>query len=180
MRILREDTVGIIIDIQERLFPHMDKGGDLLERTGILIKGLQSLGIPLLHTEQYPKGLGHTVPEINVLFEDMEAIEKIAFSCCDEPGFLQGLESLKKKYVIVAGIEAHVCVLQTCLELLDNGYLPFLVTDAIGSRRELDHEAAVQRMIQAGVIPTTVESALLELVHEAGTDHFRAVLPLIK
>ena len=138
MRINREQTAGLIIDIQEKLFPHMSQNEVLLLRCAILIEGLQVLAVPLLITEQYPRGLGSTVHQISELMKQQPVIEKIAFSCCDEPGVMQSPVFQTRKTVIVCGIEAHVCVLQTVIDLLEAGYKPVVVEDCISSRNPED------------------------------------------
>ena len=180
MRISRDQTTAVIIDIQERLYPHIHKHVELERNTGILIRGLQILQIPILVTEQYRKGLGPTIPSIMETFENFEALEKISFSCCDESRFLRALNLQNKKYVIIAGIESHVCVLQTVMDLIDNGYYPVLVEDCVSSRKENDKAIAVQRMRQEGAIITTYESLLLELCRVAGNETFKKISGLIK
>lgn len=180
MRISRDHTAAVIIDIQERLYPHIHKHVELARNVVILIRGLQILQIPILVTEQYRKGLGSTIPSVSEVIEKFEPVEKIAFSCCDESRFLRALNLHNKKYVIIAGIEAHVCVLQTVMDLIDNGYHPVLVEDCISSRKENDKKVAVERMRQEGAIVTTYESLLLELCRVAGNETFKKISGLIK
>ena len=173
-------TAILVVDIQEKLLPHMHNADDVVRQSARLIDGAKALQLPVLVTEQYRRGLGVTVPELaDRLTGAVCNEEKLKFSACVEP--IRGrLADLGAQAVVVCGIEAHVCVLQTCLDLTDLGYLVAVAVDATGSRRRVDHETAVMRMVQAGVIPTTVESSLLELVHEAGGERFKAVLPIIK
>lgn len=180
MRIHRENTTGLIIDIQERLFNHIHQNEALKKNVRILIQGLRLLDIPLLVTEQYSKGLGETIPEVKDLIGEFRPIEKITFSCCDESRFLRELNMLNRKYVILAGIEAHVCVLQTVLDLVENGYVPVLVEDCISSRKLNDKTIGIERMRQEGSIITTYESVLLELCRVAGTETFKKISGLIK
>jgi len=134
----------------------------------------------VLVTEQYRKGLGPTVAQVaSALPEDGVIHEKLRFSACVEPIGAE-LATRSIRCVLVCGIETHVCILQTCLDLIGSGHLPFIVEDAVGSRREGDRAVALRRLAGAGVTPTTVESALLELVGEAGGDRFKTVLPLIR
>lgn len=173
-------TALLVVDIQERLLPHMHNAAEVEGQAGRLIDCCNALGVPVLVTEQYRKGLGVTVASLaGRLSTSVCNEEKLKFSGCIKP-VRDHLQDRGIRGVIVCGIEAHVCVLQTCLELIDSGYVTALACDAIGSRRAADQQVAVQRMIHAGVVPTTVESAVLELVHEAGTSQFKAVLPLIK
>ncbi len=180
MRIEQINTVGLIIDIQERLLPAMSNKEEFLINTIKLINGLKALDVPMVVTEQYRKGLGETVNEIKELFSTFESIEKIAFSCCDEPVVVDKLNLLSRKNVIVCGIESHVCVLQTVLDLKEAGYVPVVVTDCISSRKVSDKEIALRRMIHEGAILTTSESILFELTRRAGTDTFKAISKLVK
>lgn len=180
MRIKRELSLGLIIDIQEKLFPHMDHYESLLKRCAILIEGLKVLDIPLVLTEQYPRGLGSTVPEISVLYDQKPVIEKIAFSCCDEPALMQHSFMQSRNTVIICGIEAHVCVLQTVIDLVAAGYQAVVVEDCISSRKPEDKRVAVERMRAEGAVISTSESILFELARVAGTEEFKAISRLIK
>jgi nicotinamidase-related amidase len=180
MRILKEDCCGLIIDIQERLLPHIHGNERLLDNTQTLINGLQALNIPLVITEQYTKGLGFTVNPIKNILATNAPIEKISFSCCDEPQFESSLRKLNKKFVIISGIETHVCVLQTALDLLDKGYIPVIVEDCVSSRKLNDKEVALQRISASGGIISTYESILFELCRFAGNDTFKAISKLVK
>jgi nicotinamidase-related amidase len=179
-RLVLGHAAVLVVDVQEKLLPHIHNAQPLVEQIGRLIDGAHALDLPVLVTEQYRKGLGPTVADVaHHLPEDIRPYEKLKFSACIQP-VREQLNELNVHSLLICGIEAHVCVLQTCLDLLCSGYLPMVVVDAIGSRRIGDQEMAVQRMVQAGVVPTTVESALLELVDEAGTGRFKAMLPIIK
>lgn len=180
MRINRETCVGLVIDIQEKLFPHMDQKDELLKRCLILLEGLQVLKVPILLTEQYPKGLGPTLEQLSVAMERNHPIEKIAFSCCDEPSFQNSLEQSNRNTLIICGIEAHVCVLQTVIDLIGSGYKPVVAADCISSRNVDDKRIALERMRAEGAMITTCESILFELARVAGTDEFKAISRLIK
>jgi nicotinamidase-related amidase len=180
MRIKRENSAALLIDIQDRLFPHMHQKDELLRKCTILIEGLQVLGIPLVITEQYPKGLGKTVDALSTLVTQDPLIEKIAFSCCDEPAVLQTAALQKRKTIIICGIEAHVCVLQTVIDLLESGYIPVVVEDCISSRNPQDKGTAVERMRSEGAVISSCESILFELARVAGTDEFKAISRLVK
>jgi len=173
--------VLLVVDVQERLLPHIHNRDDVVQKAGLLIDGFHALQRPIVVTEQYRKGLGPTVSALaEKLGEPGPSVhEKLKFSACIGP-VRRDLDAAGARSVLVCGIEAHVCVLQTCLDLADQGLTVAVALDAIGSRRASDQAAAQERMIQAGIVPTTAESALLELVHEAGTDRFRRVLPLLK
>jgi len=180
MRIISEESVGLVIDIQKKLFPHISDNKELLDRTVILLSGLQQLSIPMLITEQYKRGLGETLDEIRNFFPGRTAIEKMAFSCCDEPEFMDEIKLSGRKNIILCGIETHVCVLQTSIDLLENGFQPVVVKDCVSSRRPADRETALERMRMEGVIITTVESILFELARVSGTETFKAISRLVK
>jgi len=179
-RLDTEATALLVVDMQERLMAVMEDRTRLVEQTTRLVRGARALGLPMVVTEQYPEALGSTVSELaEALGEAVGVYDKLKFSACIEP-VRAALSQRGIRSVLVAGIEAHVCVQQTCFDLMDAGYVVGVVYDAIGSRRALDREVARWRMMQAGVIPLTVESALLELVREAGGEKFGAILPIIK
>ncbi|HEX3008509.1 MAG TPA: hydrolase [Bacteroidales bacterium] len=180
MRILDDDSMGLIIDVQEKIFPHMHEKENLLKRISILIQGLQLLDVPILVTEQYTRGLGYTIDPVRSLFHGFNPIEKISFSCCDEPLFNDQMKWMRKKYVIIAGIEAHICVQQTMEDLKEQGYLPVIIDDCVSSRRQSDKDIAIARMRQDGAIVTTSESILFEMCRHAGNERFKAIAGLIK
>jgi nicotinamidase-related amidase len=180
MRIIREQSAGLVIDIQERLFPLIHNHDEMARNAGILISGLQSLNLPVLLTQQYTKGLGNSIPAIRQFFENQEHIEKVAFSCCDEPSFQDQLKALNRKFFIITGIETHVCVLQTAIDLLEGGLIPVVIEDCVSSRRENDKKYAIMRMRKEGAIVSTYESVLFELLRYSGTDDFRAISRLVK
>jgi nicotinamidase-related amidase len=180
MRIAIEETVGLVIDLQERLVPHMHAGEELIARTRILLQGLRLLDIPVLWTEQYPRGLGKTVGAVAELLSHDIPFEKITFSCCDDAAIRSRIRSLGRKTVLVAGIEAHVCVLQTALDLSGFGMSPVVVEDAVSSRRENDKRVALGRIAAEGGRLTTVESALFELARTARHSSFKALSKLVK
>ena len=180
MRVLREQTAGLVIDIQEKLFPFISGHESLALNAGILIKGLQALQVPIIVTEQYTRGLGPTIQPVQQLISNEQPIEKLAFSCCDEPVFMKHLAALDKKFIIISGIESHVCVLQTTLDLLERNYVPVVVEDCISSRRLNDKILAVNRMRRSGAIITTYESILFELLRFSGTEEFKAISKLVK
>jgi nicotinamidase-related amidase len=181
MRFLKEDTALVIIDVQERLFPHIYQN-DFLERNLItLIKGMRILDLPIIYTQQYTKGLGETIFSIKDLYIwEFQPIEKMAFSCVDELNFVQELGGLNKKNVIIAGIETHVCVLQTAIDLKAMSYNVMVVEDCVSSRKINDKETALKRLNQEGVFVGSYESILLELCRESGTDVFKEISKLIK
>ncbi len=180
MRILKENTIGLLIDFQEKLFPHMQEKEQLELKVSKLITGLKILEITVLVTEQYSKGLGDTIPSLQKLFSDCSAIEKMTFSCCDEPVFLKRLQQSEKKNVILCGIETHVCVLQTTIDLLQAGYQPVVVEDCVSSRNLNDKHIAIERLRQEGAIISSLESILFELARTSGTEIFKAISKLVK
>jgi Amidases related to nicotinamidase len=176
MKIQREQCAAVVIDYQERLMPVMRDMESLIKRSAILLKGLRELEVPICMTQQYTKGLGMTVPEITEAIGSEEYIEKIEFSSCTAV-FEQIRE---KKYVIICGIEAHICVLQTVIELKENGFVPVVVVDCLSSRNELDMKIALKRMRAEGAILTTSESILFELLGKAGTPTSKVIQGLIR
>ena len=180
MRILKPDTAGVIIDMQEKLLPHMKKQPTVLENCIKLIEGLDILNIPVLATQQYTKGLGQTIEPIRDAFDQFGYIEKTSFSCCDEPEFSIRLKSTGKHFVVVAGIETHVCVLQTVIDLINSGYQPVVIENCVSSRYDEDKESALIRMRQEGAIVSTYESLLFELTQNAKASEFKAISKLVK
>ena len=180
-RILTEDTLAVVVDVQDRLFPHIHAGEALLHNLHILTKGLQALAVPLLVTEQYTKGLGATLePLKQSLGEAYQPIEKMAFSCLDEPEFARQLRDSERNTVLLMGVEAHVCVLQTAVDLLDHGYRPVVVVNGISSRKAEDKAIALDRFRKLGLTLTSYESILLELCRVSGTAPFKTISRLIK
>lgn len=180
MRILKNDTIAVVVDIQQLLFPHIHDSETLEKNCEVLIEGLKVVEIPMLVTQQYTKRLLPTLDSLSNAIGTYEPIEKMAFSCCDEPAFAEALALAAKRNVILFGIETHVCVLQTCIDLVQLGYQPVVVYDCVGSRNPVDKEIAIQRMRQEGAIITTKESILFELTRTSGTDTFKAVSKLVK
>lgn len=181
-RIAREDTQAMIIDVQERLTPHIFEHEKIVKKTVTLIKGLQVLRIPIMLNEQYKKGLGDTVPEIlDVLDpENTKSFEKVTFSACDNDDAWNHLAQQNRSVVILFGAEAHVCVMQTALDLLDNGMQPVIIGDAVGSRFPYDKKQAIRRIRRAGGVISTVESILFELCRSSQDPAFKTISSLIK
>ena len=176
MRIERENTVALVIDYQEKLVPVMDEKERLIQNSSILLAGLKYLGVPMIVTQQYTKGLGITVQEIRDAMESDEYIDKISFTAFDSVK-----EQIRdKKFVIVCGIEAHICVLQTVIDLVEAGFVPVVVEDCLSSRKPNDKKVAMKRMLQEGAIVTTYESLLFELLKIAGTEESKRIQRLIK
>lgn len=180
MRIIDANTIALMIDFQERIFPAIAGNEHLAVRVPKLIEGLKIQGIPILVTEQYVKGLGPTVPAIAGALGGIRRIEKSSFSCCDDPGFMNELTEAGRKFVVVAGVETHVCVLQTVIDLIRNDFLPVVAEDCVSSRNPNDKQIAIMRMRQEGAIITTYESILFELLRYSGTDRFKAISRIVK
>jgi len=180
MRILRDQTTGLVIDIQEKLFPFIAGNETLAKNSGILIQGLQVLQIPVLVTEQYTKGLGPTIQSLQQHLQGIGVMEKMAFSCCDDQVFMNKLGELKKKFIVITGIESHVCVMQTAIDLLEHEFIPVVAEDCVSSRNLNDKAMAINRMRRSGAIITTYESILFELLRYSGTDEFKAISRLVK
>ncbi|RXJ65518.1 hydrolase [Halarcobacter ebronensis] len=179
-KIKAEDCIFVQVDIQERLFPHILNNQELEKNLITLVKGLKLHNIPIIVNEQYKKGIGETIASLRELVDDYPHFEKTTFSCCGNDDGLWAIKNSGKKVVILAGIETHVCVLQTALDLLEEGFQPVLVTDCVSSRKEKDRDMAIQRLIQAGVIPTTYESLLFELTVNAKNPVFKEISQLVK
>ena len=176
MRILREEAVALVVDYQEKLVPVMSERESLIDRSQILLQGLKILSIPMIITQQYTKGLGTTVESLVAIVGTEDYVEKISFSAYEQvKDKIAG-----KKFVIVCGIESHICVLQTVIDLAAAGYVPVVVEDCISSRQKNDKEIALKRMSQEGAIITTSESLLFELLRVAGTDTSKKIQRLIK
>jgi nicotinamidase-related amidase len=169
-----------VVDIQERLLPAMHERERLLQNALRLVKGACVLNVPVLVTEQYPKGIGRTVSELAGAIPEFAPMEKTAFSCCGARDFLPSLASMKVRDVVLCGIEAHVCVCQTALDLLDQDFDVFVVEDAISSRTQENCRIGIERMRDAGAVIVSTEMILFELLGEAGTDQFKKILELIK
>jgi hypothetical protein len=180
MRITRQNTVGLVIDIQERLFPVMDNKERLLNNCRILIKGLTALELPLIVTQQYSKGLGETIKEIRTEIPGFDYIEKREFSCCDEPAFTERLNGMGAKNIIICGIESHVCVLQTAVDLKDYGMNPVIVMDCVSSRKHESKELAMERFRHERIMMTSAESVLFELTRSSGIPGFKTISGLVK
>ncbi|MDT7540452.1 MAG: hypothetical protein QOE33_356 [Acidobacteriota bacterium] len=174
-------TALVIIDMQESFRNAVPDFTETAARIALVAHGMQLLGVPLLVTEQYPKGLGHTASEIRtVLPEGFEPVEKTAFSSCGARPFLAQLDETGARQILLCGIEAHVCVNQTAHDLLARGLQVHLLTDCITSRTAQNREIGITKMITSGALPTSVEMAFFELLRDARHEQFKAVQKLIK
>jgi nicotinamidase-related amidase len=174
-----DSSVLMVVDLQDRLLPAIHEADQCVAASCRMIEAAKILNVPMLCTEQYPAGIGHTCKAIRDALDDLHVFEKTRFSACIESVTAQ-LRELDRPNIVVVGIEAHVCVQQTVLDLLRQGFLPFVCVDAISSRRPLDRDTAIERMRQAGAIMTTTESIIFELTGEAATETFKKVLKIVK
>ena len=179
-RIRRATAALVVVDIQERLLPAIFEKERVVQNALRLIQGAAALHVPVLVTEQYRKGIGQTVPEVAAAIPGFAPMEKLAFSACGAEGFVEALTARDREDIILCGIEAHVCVCQTCLDLLDRGFRVFVAADAISSRTAENHRLAVERMAAAGAVNVSTEMILFELLERAGTDEFKRILSLVK
>ncbi len=173
--------VLVIVDVQERLFGAMDadRRDEVIANLKLLCTATRRLGVPTIVTEQYPKGLGHTVPELRALVED-GVIEKTAFSCCGAPLFVDELHARRADTVILAGLEGHVCVLLTALDLLERGFHVSVVADAVCSRKASTLELGLEQARQAGAVVTSTETVLFQLLGSADHEAFRDIAKLLR
>jgi nicotinamidase-related amidase len=171
-----------IVDVQERLFNAMDaeRRDDMVANVKILAGAARRLDVPVILTEQYPKGLGRTLPEVKALLADVAPIEKTAFSCGAAAGFLDRLRALGADRVILAGLEAHVCVLLTALDLLQHGFRVSVVADAVCSRRAANLEIGLAEARQAGAVVTSTETVVFGLLGSADSEAFRELSKLLR
>lgn len=176
MRIEREHTIALVVDYQEKLVPAMNDKDKLIHNSCILLEGLKILDVPMVITQQYTKGLGMTVEKITQAAGTAEYVDKISFTAYD----CVKDKISAKKYIIVCGIESHICVLQTVIDLKAAGFVPVLVADCVGSRKESDKLVALERARQEGAIVTTYESLLFELLQVAGTETSKKIQKLIR
>lgn len=176
----REQSALIVVDMQDVLLNAIKVGAFIAENIALLTKIARSLEVPTVVTTQNAQKLGgitrHLVPEL----ENAPVIDKLCFSCAGSDEFMRELQSLGRTQVVLTGIEAHICIMQTALDLLKAGYTVHVPYDAVASRQKRDWKYALLRMAHSGIIVTSVESVIYEWLYEAGTDQFRGILPLLK
>ncbi len=175
----RTHTALLVIDLQERLMPVIAGKDEIFKNTNILMDGCGVLNVPVILTEQYPKGLGHTCAEVKIP-EGSQPIEKVCFSCVQSIAVLQQLKDKNIQSLILCGVEAHICVLKTALEALQQNFEVHVIADAVGSRVVYNKEIALLRMQQGGAFITSTESVLFQMLNEAGNDEFKAISKLIR
>jgi nicotinamidase-related amidase len=174
------DSALIVIDMQERLVPAMQAPARTIKNTRLLLRAAGRTGVPALLTEQYPKGLGHTIPEVRSAAGDSPVLSKLHFSCMEDAAFSQAFKSLGRPQAILAGMEAHICVMQTAASMVEEGFEVFVVSDATASRTLESETACLARLSAAGVSIVTTEMVVFEWLGQAGTQAFKEILPLIK
>ena len=176
----KDDSVLVLVDIQERLAVVMDERQKVLDNCLHLIELARLLDIPVILNEQYPKGLGPTVAELKEALQPYKPLEKLTFSCCGGPEFPDHIAGTGRKKVILCGMETHVCVLQTCIDLLMAGYHVHVASDAICSRSPENYRTALEFMRDAGAVISCTETILFQLLEKAGTEEFRTIVNRIK
>jgi nicotinamidase-related amidase len=175
-----ENTLLLVIDVQEKLLRVMFEKEVLVSNLQKLIKCCEALGIPVFITEQNPSGLGHTTAEILDLVPGSEKLTKYSFNCCAETGFCEQLRSSNRRQILMCGIESHICVYQTAIDLLAAGYEVQVVIDAVSSRTEQNKELAINRLASEGAKITGVEMALFELLKTSKTQGFKEISAIVK
>ena len=173
-----QDTAVLVVDVQEKIIRLVENHNQIVWNVGRLIDGAGVLGLPVTATEQYPQGLGHTIPELGQRLGNVPS--KLTFSCCGCPEIFHDLESRNIHRLLLAGIETHVCVQQTALDLLAVGFQVYVAVDAVGARRSIDHQVALQRIESSGATLTTTEAALFEWCQVSGTPEFKKISALVK
>ena len=176
----RDNTALVIIDIQSKLWNVMNEKEALLENAQKLVKGMQIMGIPIILTEQNPKGLGPTVPELAQCMPEVRPLSKMDFSCCRNQEFQQVLDKLSRRQILICGIESHICVYQTALALLGSSYEVQVVADVVSSRSVRNRDIALSRLQSEGAKLTVSEMALYELLGTAESAQFKEMLKVIK
>lgn len=178
--ISKEGTVLIVIDVQEKIFPHISDKEGILKNIEKLIRFAEIMKIPILLTEQYPKGLGCTIPEVKKLIPQIQPIERMEFGCFGSEKFKESLKKLEVQTLILTGIETHICISQTAIEGVDLGYRLCVVSDAVSSRNLDDKAVGLDRLRESGVTIVSTEMLIYELLKKAGTPEFKETLKLIK
>ena len=174
------NTALLVVDVQGKLAHMMNEKQRLFDNLHTIIEGAHILEVPIIVTEQNPAGLGRTIPEIAHLLTDTQPISKISFSCCRNEAFMQALQALNRKQILMTGIETHICVYQTTLELLNLGYDVQVVVDAVASRTADNKAIGLEKMKSAGANVTSTEMALYELLQVADGLQFKRILKIVK
>ncbi len=180
MKLDRSRAALVVVDVQEAFRPAVLDFERVAGNVSVLVRGARVLGLPTIVTEQYPKGLGRTVPEVAEHLDDVDPIEKVCFSAVRADGFSRALQEARRDQVLLCGIETHVCVNQTAEDLLSDGIEVHVVQDAVTSRTDENRALGLHKMEHSGATVTSVETALFELLKEAGTPEFKEVQALVK
>ncbi len=178
--ISKDDAALLIVDIQERLAAAMKYREKVTANVLHLIEAARIMELPIVVTEQYPKGLGPTTEAVRGALPSYQPVEKLSFSCCGEPAFMEVMRTTGRKKIILTGMETHVCVLQTCLDLLQEGYDVHLAADAVCSRYKDNYRIGIEHLRQAGAVVTSTETILFQLLQKAGTEAFKIISKRIK
>ena len=183
----RDDAILIVVDEQERLASIMERRASVASATEKLVRTAGLLGVPVIVTRQYPKGLGEseaglvrTLADVEAAGADVTHVDKVAFDCFREPQFAYAVTTIGREQLVIVGMETHICIAQTVLSALRAGFDVHVVADACCSRDEANHQVALDRLRGAGAVVTTCESVMYEFVGEAGTDEFKALLAIVK
>ncbi len=171
----KDEAVLLIIDIQDRMLPVIDKADKVSQKNEVLIEAAKLLGVPIIFTEHNAEGLGHTVDQLSQKATEAKVFHKTTFSACNKE-FLAYLDATNRNKIIVTGTESHVCVFQTVRSLLDKGFYVFLVEDAVGSRAEMNLNNAISQMKDMGAVITNTETAVFDLLKESNTPEFKTLL----
>jgi nicotinamidase-related amidase len=180
LKLSRERSVLVVVDVQEAFRPAVVDFDRVARNVATLVQGARVLGVPVLATEQYPKGLGQTVPEVGRHLDGVEPIEKLCFSAAEAGEFAERLRESGRDQVLLSGIESHVCVSQTADDLLRAGNEVHVARDAVSSRTEENRDLGLHKMERAGAVITSVETALFELLRQAGSPEFKEIQRLVK
>ncbi len=176
----REDCLLLIIDIQQAMLKVIETWGEVVRKVNQLTQAAEALGVPILMTEQYSKGLGRTIPEVLDKIVSPKVFDKEHFSACLEPAFLSLIDSYHRKKIVVVGMETHVCVLQTGMDLIKEGYQLQLVADGVASRTAQNRDIAIDLFREAGAVITSAEIVIFQWAKRANTREFRSILPIVK
>jgi len=174
------DTTLLVVDMQERLLPAIHESDRVIERACLMMRAAEALGLPVVMTTQYRKGLGATHPTVQERAPGIAPIDKVTFSCFGSPAIAEAVGATGRRSLLLLGVEAHICVLQTGLDALAAGYQVHLVVDACGSRRADNAELGARRLERAGVVLTSTEMAIYELLGSSGSPAFKSLLPYFK
>ncbi|OHB70049.1 MAG: hypothetical protein A2W23_08200 [Planctomycetes bacterium RBG_16_43_13] len=176
----KDKSALLIIDMQDRLMREIVGAKEIAQNVALIIETAKILHLPILLTEHNSRVFGQTIPEIKTKLDNYSPVEKIIFSCFGSEEFRKKISDVGREQLIVVGIETHICVCQTVLDAMVEGYDVHVVSNAVSARSELDHKIGLEKMYSGGAIPSSTEIVVYDLLEKGGTDEFRAVLPLIK